>query len=54
MTIGNDFFNTDTEQNTTTAGTEQHNDTRFQQMIANGIAAHVWAVERMKQNCICR
>ena len=51
MTIGNDFFNTDTEQNTTTAGTEQHNDTRFQQMIANGIVAHVWAVERMKQNC---
>ena len=51
MTIGNDFFNTDTEQNTTTAGTEQHNDTRFQQMIANGIAAHVWAVERMKNNC---
>ena len=51
MTIGNDFFNTDTEQNTTTAGTEQHNDTRFQQMIANGIVAHVWAVERMKKNC---
>ena len=51
MTIGNDFFNTDTEQNTTTAGTEQHNDTRFQQMIANGIVAHVWAVERMKNNC---
>jgi len=51
MTIGNDFFNTDTEQNTTTAGTEQHNDTRFQQMIANGIVAHVWAIERMKNNC---
>ena len=51
MTIGNDFFNTDTEQNTTTAGTEQHNDTRFQQMIANGIVAHVWAVEKMKANC---
>ncbi len=51
MTIGNDFFNTDTEQNTTTAGTEQHNDTRFQQMIANGIGAHIWAVERMKRNC---
>lgn len=50
MTIGNDFFNTDTEQNTTTAGTEQHNDTRFQQMIANGIVAHVWAIERMKNN----
>ena len=51
MTIGNDFFNTDTEQNTTTAGTEQHNDTRFQQMISSGIAAHIWAIERMKQNC---
>ena len=51
MTIGNDFFNTDTEQNTTTAGTEQHNDTRFQQMIANGIVAHMWAIERMKKNC---
>jgi len=51
MTIGNDFFNTDTEQNTTTAGTEQHNDTRFQQMIVNGIAAHIWGVERMKANC---
>lgn len=51
MTIGNDFFNTDTEQNTTTAGTEQHNDTRFQQMIGNGIVAHVWAIERMKKNC---
>ena len=51
MTIGNDFYNTDTEQNTTTAGTEQHNDTRFQQMIANGIVAHVWAIERMKKIC---
>ena len=51
MTIGNDFFNTDTEQNTTTAGTEQHNDTRFQQMISSGIAAHIWAIERMKNNC---
>ena len=51
MTVGNDFFNTDTEQNTTTAGTEQHNDTRFQQMIATGIVAHVWAIERMKNNC---
>ena len=51
MTIGNDFFNTDTEQNTTTAGTEQHNDTRFQQMISSGVAAHIWAIERMKQNC---
>lgn len=51
MTIGNDFFNTDTEQNTTTAGTEQHNDTRFQQMIANGVVAHIWAIERMKKNC---
>ncbi len=51
MTIGNDFFNTDTEQNTTTAGTEQHNDTRFQQMIVNGVVAHVWAIERMKNNC---
>lgn len=49
MTIGNDFYNTDTEQNTTTAGTEQHNDTRFQQMIATGIVAHVWAIERMKK-----
>lgn len=51
MTIGNDFFNTDTEQNTTTAGTEQHNDTRFQQMISSGVAAHIWAIERMKNNC---
>ena len=51
MTVGNDFFNTDTEQNTTTAGTEQHNDTRFQQMISSGVAAHIWAIERMKQNC---
>ncbi len=51
MTIGNDFFNTDTEQNTTTAGTEQHNDTRFQQMISSGVEAHIWAVERMKNNC---
>ena len=51
MSIGNDFFNTDTEQNTTTAGTEQHNDTRFQQMISSGVAAHIWAIERMKQNC---
>lgn len=51
MTIGNDFFNTDTEQNTTTAGTEQHNDTRFQQMISTGIVAHIWAIERMRKNC---
>lgn len=51
MTIGNDFYNTDTEQNTTTAGTEQHNDTRFQQMIATGIVAHIWAIERLKKSC---
>ena len=51
MTIGNDFFNTDTEKNTTTAGTEQHNDTRFEQMLSNGIVAHLWAVETMKRNC---
>ena len=51
MTIGNDFFNTDTEKNTTTAGTEQHNDTRFQQMIISGVRAHIEAIERMKRNC---
>ena len=51
MTIGNDFFNTDTEQNTTTAGTEQHNDTRFEQMISNGIAAHLLAINKMKTKC---
>ena len=50
MTIGNDFFNTDTEKNTTTAGTEQHNDTRFQQMIISGVRAHIEAIERMKRN----
>ena len=51
MTIGNDFFNTDTEQNTTSAGTEQDNDTRFQQMFSSGIEAHTWAIESMKERC---
>ncbi len=51
MTIGNDSNNSDTEKNTTTAGTEQHNDTRFQQMIINSIVAHVWGVETLKKTC---
>ena len=51
MTVGNDYFNTDTEQNTTTAGTEQHNDTRFQQMLICGVRAHIDAIERMKRLC---
>ena len=51
LTIGNDFFNTDTEKNTTTAGTEQNNDTRYQQMFACGVALHIRAIEELKKHC---
>lgn len=37
MMIGNDFFNSDTVNNTTTKGTPQFNDTRWKSLFINGL-----------------
>lgn len=39
--IGNDFFNSDTVNNTTTKGTQQFNDMRFKQMFNIGLEMYV-------------
>lgn len=39
--IGNDFFNSDTVNNTTTRGTQQFNDVRFKQMFGIGLQMYV-------------
>lgn len=38
--IGNDFFNSDTVNNTTTKGTQQFNDSRWKSLFINGLAMY--------------
>ena len=45
---GNDFFNTDTVTNTTTAGTQQTNDVRHQKMFDKGCDLLIWAVDALR------
>ncbi len=46
--IGNDFFNSDTMDAKTGAGTQQTDDSRFNEMWLSGKTAHVHAIESMK------
>jgi hypothetical protein len=48
LPIGNDFFNIDGISNTTTAGTPQDTDGRYQKIIEAGEMAVIQAVERLR------
>lgn len=45
LPFGNDFFQTDTPQGTTTAGTQVDHDGRFQKMFRVGHALAMWMIE---------
>lgn len=45
LPFGNDFFQTDTPQGTTTAGTQVDHDTRFQRMFRCGHLLAMWMIE---------
>lgn len=45
----NDFFNSDTPDNTTTAGTQQATDLRWQKMFNTGTEAIISALDRLQQ-----
>ena len=47
--IGSDFFNTDTPFDTTTAGTQQHNDGRWQRLYASGVGLMIQAINRLRE-----
>jgi hypothetical protein len=47
--VGSDYFNTDTPAQTTTAGTPQHNDGRWQKMYADGVGLLITAINRLRQ-----
>lgn len=49
MLIGSDFFNSDTAENTTTKGTQQQNDMRFQKMFKLGLELYKNAIDRMSE-----
>lgn len=46
--VGNDFFNADTTDDKTTAGTEQRNDTRYKEVYIYGKVAYIEFIETMK------
>lgn len=45
--IGNDFFNSDTIENTTTRGTRQDNDLRWQEMFLKGVELLIKAIDKL-------
>lgn len=45
--IGNDFFNSDTPQGATTAGTQQSNDVRYPKMFQKGFEIIAWAIREL-------
>lgn len=47
--IGSDYFNTDTPAGTTTAGTPQHNDVRWQKVYSEGVALLIQAIDMLRQ-----
>lgn len=47
MTIGNDFFNTDTVDNTTTKGTYQNNDLRYKKLFTVGTKMYISAISTL-------
>ena len=48
--IGNDFFNSDTFQGTTTAGTPQQDDVRWQKSYHGGLELLIRAIELLRQH----
>lgn len=49
ISIGGDFFNSDTFENTTTAGTPQHNDMRYQKLFLTGLKLYVEALLMLRE-----
>lgn len=47
--VGNDFFNSDTVMNTTTKGTQQTNDLRWQKMFKSGLGLLVGGIDKLKK-----
>jgi hypothetical protein len=47
--IGQDFFNSDTTQNTTTKGTALDSDSRWGRMFKSGVELLIWAIEELRQ-----
>lgn len=47
--VGNDFFNSDTPANTTTAGTPQDEDTRWQKTFQLGFKLLIEAIDKLRQ-----
>ncbi len=47
--IGNDYFNSDTVDDKTTAGTPQHNDTRFKEIYLWGKVGYLQMIETLKE-----
>ena len=45
----NDYFNSDNEESTTTKGTLQDTDIRFEKLLKVGTQMLVWAIERLKE-----
>ena len=50
MTIGNDFFNSDTVNATTTKGTPQTNDLRWKKLFMVGLELYTWAIQELEQH----
>ncbi len=50
VTIGSDFFNSDTSTNTTTKGTQMQNDVRWKKMFMIGLKLYTEALLTLKQN----
>lgn len=46
--VGNDFFNSDTLDDKTPAGTQQNNDTRYKSMYLWGVVAYMQLIESMR------
>lgn len=49
-TIGNDFFNSDNKEDTTTKGTQQHSDVRYQKMFIKGLDMYKSALVELKKH----
>ena len=49
MFIGNDFFNSDTPDNTTTAGTQMQNDLRYKKMFLLGLKMYTEALYLLRE-----
>ena len=53
VSIGQDFHNSDTATDiaTTTKGTQQINDSRYQKIIMTSLMSHKWTIEKLKEKC---